>query len=356
MIVEDTEIEVIKSSNSRLSQVDFENIPFGKVFSDHMFQMDYIDGRWTNMSIVPYGPIEVAPSTSALHYGQAIFEGMKAYKAENGKIGLFRPLDNAKRFNESATRMCMPEVPVDVFMEGLNMLIDIDKDWIPTADGSSLYIRPFMYGSDTYIGVKPSETYKFIIFTGPVGLYYTNPLKLKVERTYSRAAKGGGFGQAKAAGNYAGSLYPAKLAKEEGFDQLLWTDSVEHEYVEESGTMNIGFMIDNEFYTPPTEGSILKGITRKSVVTMLKDWGVKVNEAPISITFLKECFENLRVKEAFGIGTAATIAPVESISIDGTNFQIPKMENSMAKRLKEEMDNIRLGKTDDKFNWMSWNQ
>jgi len=354
MIVEDTEIEVIKSSNSRLSQVDFDNIPFGRVFSDHMFQMDFIDGKWTNMSISPYGPVTIAPSTSVLHYGQAIFEGMKAFKSENGRIGMFRPEENAKRFNESAVRMCMPEVPVDLFMEALNMLINIDQGWIPTADGSSLYIRPFMYATDTYIGVKASETYKFIVFTGPVGLYYTNPLKLKVERFYSRAAKGGGFGQAKAAGNYAGSLYPAKLAKEEGFDQLLWTDSMEHEYVTESGTMNVGFMIDNEFYTPPTEGSILKGITRKSVVTMLKDWGIKVNEAPISVTFLRECFNEHRVKEAFGIGTAATIAPVESISIDGTNYEIPKADSSIAGKLKMEMENIRLGRTEDKFNWMSW--
>ncbi|MEM7161098.1 MAG: branched-chain amino acid aminotransferase [Bacteroidota bacterium] len=355
MIVEDTEIEVIETSNSRLSQVDFDSIPFGRVFSDHMFQMDYENGEWTNISICPYGPIPMAPSASVLHYGQAIFEGMKAYKTEDGKVGLFRPRENAKRLNESAVRMCMPEIPVDLFIEGLSKLIQMDHNWIPQKRGSSLYIRPFMFATDTYIGVKASQTYKFLIFTGPVGSYYNNPLKLKVERKYSRAAKGG-FGQAKAAGNYAGSLYPAKLAKEEGFDQLLWTDSVEHEYVEESGTMNIGFFIDDEFYTPPTEGSILKGITRNSVIQLLKEWGVKVNEAPISIRFLRECFENLRVKEAFGIGTAATIAPVESISIDGTNFNIPMRENPYSLKLKNALEDIRTGRQEDVFNWMTWIQ
>ena len=353
MIVEDTEIEVIRTSNSRLSQVDFDNIPFGRVFSDHMFQMDYENGEWTNISICPYGPIPMAPSASVLHYGQAIFEGMKAYKTADGKVGLFRPQENAKRLNASAVRMCMPEIPVELFIEGLSKLVQLDQNWIPQKKGSSLYIRPFMFATDTYIGVKASKNYKFIIFTGPVGSYYNQALKLKVERKYSRAARGG-FGQAKAAGNYAGSLYPAKLAQEEGFDQLLWTDSIEHEYVEESGTMNIGFFIGDEFYTPPTEGSILKGITRNSVIQLLNDWGVKVNEAPISISFLRECFENSKVTEAFGIGTAATIAPVESISIDGTNFSIPERQESYAMRLKESLESIRTGRIEDKFDWMMW--
>ena len=356
MIVEDTEIEVIATSNSRLDEVDFDNIPFGRVFSDHMFQMDYIDGAWTNIKICPYGPLPLAPSTSALHYGQAIFEGMKAYRTREGGVGLFRPMDNAKRLNASAVRMCMPEIPVELFMKGLQSLVDIDRNWIPKKRGSSLYIRPFMFATDTYIGVKASQNYKFVIFTGPVGMYYTNPLKLKVERHYSRAARSGGFGQAKAAGNYAGSLYPAQLARKEGFDQLLWTDSVEHEYVEESGTMNIGFIIDNEFYTPPTEGSILKGITRKSVISLLKEWNIPVNERPISIAFLRECFENGRLKEAFGIGTAATIASVQSISIDGVNFELEDLIDGVANRLRNTLEDIRLGLVNDKFNWMTWIQ
>ena len=254
MIAEDTEIEIIRNSNSRISQVDFDNITFGRVFSDHMFEMDYVNGEWTNKKITPYGPLTISPASSVLHYGQACFEGMKAFKTDDGRVCLFRPQDNAKRINYSAKRLCMPEIPEDLFMKAVTILVGMDRDWVPNNRGTSLYIRPYMFATDSYVGVKPSETYKFIIFTCPVGQYYNKPLKLKVEREYSRACPGG-IGQTKAAGNYAGSLYPAKMAQDQGFDQLLWTDSSTHEYVEESGTMNVGFVINNTFYTPPTTGN-----------------------------------------------------------------------------------------------------
>lgn len=353
MIAEDTEIEIIKTSNSRINQMDFDNIPFGRIFSDHMFEMDYIDGAWTNKKITSFGPLSVSPAMSVLHYGQAIFEGMKAFRAKDGRVCLFRAMDNANRINYSARRMCMPEIPQELFMKAVTSLIAMDKDWVPSKSGTSLYVRPYMFATDSYVGVKASDTYKFIIFTCPVGQYYNQALKLKVEREYSRACPGG-IGQTKAAGNYAGSLYPAKLAKQEGFDQLLWTDSTTHEYVEESGTMNVGFLIDGTFYTPPTTGTILKGITRNSVLTLLKDWGVPIAEERLKVSFIEDAFKAGKVQEAFGIGTAATIARVESISIDGNNYRIPLQDGSLAERLESGMKDIKRGIVEDKFDWLTW--
>jgi len=352
MIVEDKEIEIIETLNSRIGQVDFDNIPFGRVFSDHMFQTDFIDGKWKKVLVSPYEDLSLAPASSVLHYGQAIFEGMKAFKSVDGRIGLFRPLENAKRLNESAKRMCMPEIPEELFMDGLSKLVRLDKAWIPTSSGSALYIRPFMFANDPYIGVKASEHYKFIIFTGPVGLYYTTPLKLKVERHFARAAKGG-FGQAKAAGNYAGSLYPAKLAKEQGYDQLLWTDSVEHEYVEESGTMNIMFVIDGTLLTPPTSDSILNGITRDSALTLARDWGLNVEERPIRVAEIIDAIQNNSLTEAFGIGTAATISHIATIGFEDQDYPLPAIESrEISNKLLKALTKIKIGEMEDPHNWI----
>ena len=353
MIAEDTQIDIITTENSRISQVDFDNIPFGRVFSDHMFEMDYIDGKWTNLKITPYGPISIPPSMSALHYGQAIFEGMKAFKNDDGRFCLFRPEDNAWRLNQSAKRLSMPEVPEKIFMDALVTLINMDRDWIPNKRYTSLYIRPFMFATDQYVGVKSSETYKFIIFTCPVGMYYSKELNVKVEREFSRACPGG-IGQTKAAGNYAGSLYPARLAQEQGFDQLIWTDSSTHSYVEESGTMNVGFIIDDKFYTPPTTGTILKGITRHSSVQLLRSWGMEVTEDRIAIDTIEQALKSGKLTEAFGMGTAATIAKIKSISVDGKKYELPNVENGYGSRLKEAFEDIRRGKIEDEFNWIHW--
>ena len=353
MIAEDTQIDIISTDNPRISQVDFDNIPFGRVFSDHMFEMEYMDGNWTNLRITPYGPISMPPSMSALHYGQAIFEGMKAFKNTEGRVSLFRPEDNAWRFNQSAIRMSMPEVPVKIFMDALMTLVNMDKDWIPDNRYTSLYIRPFMFATDQYVGVKASESYKFIIFTCPVGMYYSKALNVKVEREFSRACPGG-IGQTKAAGNYAASLYPAKMAQADGFDQLIWTDSNTHSYVEESGTMNVGFVIDNIFYTPPTTGTILKGITRHSSVQLLKSWGMEVKEERVAIETIERALREGKLTEAFGMGTAATIAQIKSISIDGTKFELSNAENGYGPKLKESLEDLRRGKIEDPFGWVQW--
>ncbi|HRI80750.1 MAG TPA: branched-chain amino acid aminotransferase, partial [Cyclobacteriaceae bacterium] len=264
-MVETQKIEVLKTTKSRLSQVDFRDIPFGKVFADHMFMADFRDGDWRNLRVVPYGKMQVSPATPAIHYGQSIFEGLKAFKNEQNEALVFRPLDNWKRMNVSAERMCMPYLPEDIFMDGLQTLLELDRNWIPTTDGSSLYIRPFMFSADEYIGIRPSLDFTFMIINSPVGPYYSTPVKVRIETKYTRAAEGG-TGFAKAGGNYGASLYPAKVAQEQGYHQLIWTDSREHKYLEESGTMNLMFMFDDTLVTPILGDTILKGITRDSVL------------------------------------------------------------------------------------------
>ncbi len=351
-MVEALKIEVQKTAKPRLSAVDFNNIPFGKVFADHMFLADFKKNDWSNLRVVPYGLIQVSPATPAIHYGQSIFEGLKAYKSDNSEALVFRPLDNWKRMNVSAERMCMPYLPEDVFMEGIRTLLDIDRDWIPTTEGSSFYIRPFMFSADEYIGIRPSDNFTFMIINSPVGPYYSTPVKVKIETHYTRAVEGG-TGFSKAGGNYGGSLYPAKLAQEQGYHQLIWTDGREHKYIEESGTMNVMFVFDDTLVTPALGDSILRGITRDSVIALAKHWGMKVEERKISVKELVDGLESGRVKEAFGAGTAATIAHIELIGYEGKNHYLPPVETRrFSNKILLELDGIKRGLKQDPFGWM----
>ncbi len=344
-------IKITKTENSRINEVDFDNIPFGKVFSDHMFSMDYANGEWSNFEITPFQNLNFSPAMSSLHYGQSIFEGMKAYRKED-KIYTFRAKDNFERLNKSANRMCMPNIPNELVMEALEQLLKLDQKWIPDNDSNSLYLRPFMFATDEYVGIRPSETYKFIIFGCPVGSYYTEPLKVKIESHYTRAANGG-VGEAKAAGNYAASLYPAKLAKEEGYHQLLWTDSKEHKYIEESGTMNVMFVIDGKLISPDLSGTILPGITRKSVLEIVRSWGIEVEERKIEVSEIITAMENGTLQEAFGAGTAATIAQIHTIGYEGKNYVLPEIsERKISNKVLTFLTRIKRGQEEDKWGWI----
>ncbi len=351
MTADTLQIEIQQTSKSRLHEVDFENLVFGKNISDHMFIAEYRDGQWQDSRVVPYGDLSLSPATAALHYGQAIFEGMKAYKNEENEVLLFRAIDNWKRLNKSAERMCMPTIPEEIFMTGLNELIKLDAAWVPSAPGCSLYIRPYMFATDPYIGVRPSLSYYFIIFTSPVGTYYAKPPRVKVETRYIRAAEGG-VGGTKCAGNYGGSLYPAKLAQEEGYDQLIWTDAREHAYIEESGTMNIMFVINGKLVTPFVSETTLDGITRKSIVTIAKHWGMEVEERKISVKEVIEALKDDSMEAAFGAGTAVVISPFASIGYEGVDYDLPEVtEDSFVARVKNFITDIRTGKAEDIFGW-----
>jgi branched-chain amino acid aminotransferase len=352
MTTDTMNIIIEKASISRIGEVDFDKLPFGRNFSDHMLVVEYKDGAWQQPEIMPYKKIAMSPSIAAIHYGQSIFEGMKAYKNDDGDINLFRPLDNLKRLNASALRMCMPLLPQEIFMDGLKQLILLDQKWIPTKKEGSLYIRPFMFASDEYIGVKPSDSYKFMIITAPVGNYYTEPVKVLVENNYTRAVEGG-VGYVKAAGNYGRSMYPAKLAQEKGYHQLIWTDAIEHKYIEESGTMNVMFVIGDTLVTPPTSTTILAGITRDSVLTIARDWGMKVEERRINIDEIIQASENGILNDAFGTGTAATIAHIAQIGYKGTDYFLPAIQNRIfSNKVSEELHKIRKGEAPDKHDWV----
>ncbi len=352
-MVDTLKIATSRVSESRLAKVDLSNIPFGKVYTDHMFMADYRDGEWKHLRILPYGYMPISPATPALHYGQSIFEGMKAYPSKKGKEALvFRPLDNWKRMNISAERMCMPAIPEELFMESLSALIDLDRAWIPETEGSSLYIRPFMFSADEYIGIRPSLDFTFMIILSPVGPYYSTPVKVKIETHYTRAVEGG-TGFAKAGGNYGGAIYPAKLAQDQGYHQLIWTDGKTHEYVEESGTMNVMFVIDNVLVTPALSDSILAGITRKSVLELARHWGMQVEERKISVKELVTALEQDKVQEAFGAGTAATIAHIELIGHEGKNYVLPSIEKrQFSNKVYAELESIKRGKSPDPFGWI----
>jgi branched-chain amino acid aminotransferase len=315
------DIQVNKVASSRISEMDFHHIDFAKQYSDHMFIADYDGKEWKDYRIVPYENISLSPANPAIHYGQSIFEGLKAYKNTNKDVLIFRPEMNFHRMNISADRLMMPQIPKEVFMDGLHQLLELDRDWVPDIEGTSLYIRPFMFATDEYIGIRTSDTYRFIIITCPVGAYYSKPVKVKIEEHYTRAIKGG-TGFAKTAGNYAASLYPAYQAKKDGFDQLIWTDGQTHKFIEESGTMNIAFVINDTLVTAPVGDTILNGITRDSVITLAKDWGMKVEVRPIAVTELIQEIENNELQEAFGIGTAATIANIEVIGYRDKKYQL----------------------------------
>ncbi|NEQ36001.1 MAG: branched-chain amino acid aminotransferase [Okeania sp. SIO3I5] len=352
MQIVNSEISIQKTSSSRLKQQDINNIPFGKVFSDHMLVATYADDSWQEVKIVPYGNIVMSPSMSALHYGQAVFEGLKAYINPEGKPLLFRPQANYKRINESAFRLCMPSIPEEIFMDGLKELIRLDADWIPTQSDSVLYIRPIYFATDESVGLKPAKSYKFIIITCPVGAYYSEPVKLIVTDKYVRACEGG-TGAAKCAGNYAGSLLADKEAKQQGYDNVLWLDGKEKKYIEECGTMNVAFVINDVVITPKLTGTILPGITRDSVLTLFRDMGVKVEERLISIDEVAKAYKVGNLSEAFGMGTAATIAHISTINYQGEDMILPPVnERKYASQVLQKLEDIKTGKVTEPYGWV----
>ncbi len=345
-------IRVYQAKKSNLSKVDFNNIPFGQTYSDHMFVADYKDGQWQNLQIRPLSHLSFHPGLMALHYGQSFFEGMKASKTNAGVPMLMRPEMHAQRMNHSAERLCMPAIPEALFVQALEKLVALDKNWIPQTPGAALYLRPFMFATDETLGVRPSNTYKFIILTGPVGPYYAKPVKLWVEQKYVRAVAGG-TGEAKAAGNYAGSLYPMKLAAERGYDQIIWTDAFEHKYLHEAGTMNLFFVMDGKVITPSTDGEILKGITRDCFLKILKAKGIPHEVRPIHIDELVQSYKNGKLEAAFGAGTAAVVSPVCEITYGDFKMTVPEMKpNSIPALLKAEIEGLRNGTIPDTYGWM----
>lgn len=353
MLQEALNIRVTPTQHSKISQVDWNNLPFGKIFSDHMLVMDYKDGAWQTPEIVEFAPVSMHPAMSAIHYGQSIFEGMKANKAENGDILIFRPEMNARRFRESCERLSMPTLDDDTFVELVRKLVEVDGNWIPNKPGYSLYIRPFMFGTDEYIGIRPSDSYKFMIFTCPVGSYYSEPVNVKIEEYYTRASEGG-VGRAKTAGNYAASLYPARLGQQQGFHQLLWTDGKTHEYVEESGTMNVCFVINGKLITPSEDSdTILRGITKRSVVEVAKHWGMEVEERKVKVQEIIDAIQDGSLTEMFGAGTAATIAHIAKVGYRDQIFELPPIEGrEFSNKVGDFINDIKAGKIQDPFGWI----
>jgi branched-chain amino acid aminotransferase len=345
-------IKVRLTKKSKLSKVDFDHLPFGKVVSDHMFVSDFKNGKWKNHRIVPFSKISISPALHSLHYGQSLFEGLKAGISPEGNPLIFRPEANAKRLNASCERMCMPTFPEDLFIKAVDMLINIDKNWIPKDSGSSLYIRPFMFGTDDRFGVKECDEFQFIIFTGPVGPYYSEPVKLVTADHYVRAVRGG-VGEAKCAGNYAAAMLPTKIARSEGYDQIMWMDAFEFKYLQEVGTMNIFLVIDGKVLTPATDGSILKGITRDSFIKILEEKGIQVEARPISIDEVIDAHKAGKLQEVFGAGTAAVVAPVASITHKGLTMSVPDPSTfKIGNMLKEYISGLRYGKVKDTHGWI----
>lgn len=352
MLEETLNIKVTQTTHSHIDQVDWDNLPFGKIFSDHMLVMDYKDGEWQQPEIVPFGNLSLHPATSAIHYGQSIFEGMKANRSTNGDILIFRPDMNAQRLRESCERMCMPIVPDEMFVELVRKMVEVDADWVPNREGYSLYIRPFMFATDEFVGIRPSETYKFIVFTCPVGAYYSEPVNVKIEEFYTRASVGG-VGRAKTAGNYGASLYPAKQGQLKGFHQLVWTDGIEHKYIEESGTMNIVFVIDGKLITPSEDAdTILRGVTKRSVLDIAKQWNIPVEERKVSVEEIVTAMRNGTLQDAFGAGTAATIAHIAKIGYRDEVFNLPPIEGrEISNKIRNYLDDLKAGKIEDAFGW-----
>jgi branched-chain amino acid aminotransferase len=351
-MMETMDIPVTRIKRSRLAEMDFSHLPFGKYFSDHMLEADYADGVWKLASIKPYQPLMLEPSIMALHYGQAIFEGIKAYRDTNGEACIFRPFDNFKRFNISADRMEMPQVPEDIFIEGMRQLVAVDKEWIPAKEDYSLYIRPFMFATDAALGVKPSETYKFMILLSPTGPYYAAPMKIYVEEKYTRAAPGG-VGFAKNAGNYGASLKASSEARSQGYDQVLWTDAFEHKWLQEVGTMNVFFVFGNTVVTPSLEeGTILAGVTRDSVMTVLKEQGLTVEERRISIDEVVSAHRSGRLTEIFGSGTAATISYIKELKYHDYIMTFDTSGFKTSPAIKKILSEIREGKRPDTHGWL----
>ncbi len=341
-------IQPVKTS--KIATIDFNDLQFGRIFTDYMFECDYVDGAWQDPVIKPYGPMQIDPSARVFHYGQAVFEGMKAYKDDNDAIFLFRPDENFNRINASSKRLAIPEFPEAFFFEGLQKLLHLDSDWIKKGLGNSLYIRPFVIATEPAISASPSSEYKFMIICSPAQSYYAGEIRVLIEEKYSRAADGG-FGFAKAAGNYAGQFYPTNLAHEQGYQQIIWTDANSHEYLEEAGTMNVFFRIDDTLITAPTNDRILDGVTRKSVIQLAKDQGIKMEIRPVSVAEIKEAAQNKSLKEIFGSGTAAVISPIAGFKHANDVFELPELEKSFAAYFKETLMDIQYNKAEDPYGW-----
>ncbi len=344
------QIAIEKALTSKISEVDFDNLPFGQVTTDHMFVCDYKNGKWQQPKIMPYQNISLDPSSRIFHYGQSVFEGMKAYKDTDDQIWLFRPQENQKRINISSKRLAIPEFPEEYFMEGLKTLLQIESEWIPTTEGSSLYIRPFVFATGNGFHASPADEYKFIIACSPSGSYFSGKVKVLIEEKYARSANGG-VGFAKAGGNYAGQFYPTQLAKEKGYQQVIWTDDNTHEYIEEAGAMNVFVRIEDTLLTCPTSDRILDGITRKSILEIAKDEGIKIEVRKIAVKELIEASNDGTLKEMFGAGTAAVISPISGFGFREKDYDLPEIENSYASRFKKRITDIQYNRAEDKFGW-----
>ncbi|MEQ1676161.1 MAG: branched-chain amino acid aminotransferase [Chitinophagaceae bacterium] len=352
-----TAIEIRKAKQSKLNEVDLEALEFGKHTSDHMLVCDYDNGEWQQPMIVPFASLSLSPATLALHYGQTVFEGMKAFRmttdagAPAGNVNIFRMDRHYDRFVNSLDRMCMAAPPREVFTEGLMKLVQLDNAWVPKKPGTALYLRPFVYASEARFGIKISEQFRFVIFTGPVPELFAKPIKVKVETNYVRAARGG-TGFAKCGGNYGGAYYPTKLAREQGYDQVLWTDARDNKFIEESGSMNVMFVIDNKLVTPPLSDSILDGVTRDSLLVLANDMGYPTEERPVAVEELETAFRNKTITEAFGAGTAAVVAPIQTIHINGIDHHLPPYgTDSLQWKVKDKLTRIRTGSEEDIHGW-----
>jgi len=343
-------IKVTHAETSKINDVDFDNLSFGSVFSDHMLISNYENGKWETPEIIPYQAISLDPSSKIFHYGQSVFEGLKAYKDANNDVFLFRPEDNCKRLNISSKRLSIPELSEAYFLEGLKKLLEVDKNWVPNKEGSSLYVRPFIFASGQGFHASPATSYKFIIATAPSGAYFSGKVKVLIEEKYSRSANGG-VGYAKAGGNYAGQFYPTQLAVAKGYNQVIWTDDTSHEYIEEAGAMNIFVRINDTLMTAPTSDRILDGITRKSIIDIAKDEGIPVEVRKISVSELVEASKNGSLKEMFGAGTAAVVSPISTFGFRDVDYNLPELENTYASKLKKRITDIQTNKTEDKFGW-----
>jgi len=345
-----TTLNVNKVKESKIGQVDFDNLPFGSQFTDHMFTCEYVDGNWQEPQIVPYGPLSIEPSAKVFHYGQAVFEGMKAFRDDQGGVSLFRPEENFERINKSSKRLAIPEFPKAYFFDGLEALLDIDNDWIKGGDGNSLYIRPFVIATQSGVSASPSDRYQFIIICSPAQAYYSSAVKVLFAEKYSRSADGG-VGFAKAAGNYAAQFYPTNLAKEKGYDQVVWTDASTHEYLEEAGTMNIFFRVGDTLLTAPNNDRILDGVTRKSIIQLAKDANITVEVRRVSVSEIVDAAKRGDLKEMFGAGTATVVIPIKSFGYKNTDYALPEQQDSYASRFKKSLKDIQYNRTEDPYGW-----
>jgi branched-chain amino acid aminotransferase len=346
-----TSFPVKRIEKSRIKDVDFNNLEFGKYISDHMLMADFLNGKWQEPVIIPFGDIPMSPAMLSLHYGQSVFEGMKAFLNKNGDICIFRPQKHSERLNKSLARMCMPEIPEELFIQSLHAIVEVDKSWIPTSEGSSLYLRPVVFAYEPRLGVKIADHFKFFVLTSPAGAYFSKPTRLKVEETFVRAAEGG-TGFAKCAGNYGGAFYPTQVARQEGFDQVLWTDAKEHKYIDEAGVMNVMFVVNGKLITPKLTSALLEGVTRDSILTLAPGLGMTVEQRKVSVAEIEEAFKNGTITEAFGTGTAAVVSPIATINIHGVDYNLPAAgKDSFQQRVKEKLNNIRLGFEPDVYGW-----